>query len=67
MELGTRWRMEYLLELPRTTTDTYPKIVSRQVGFWDDCTLEYLAGLLNAEEDVGEIDKEGFTSVSLLC
>ena len=29
--------------------------------------MKYLAGLLNLEEDVGEIDKEGFTIVLSLC
>lgn len=45
----------------------YPKIVNRKVGFCDDCTLKYLAGLLNADEPVGKIDKEGFTSILSSC
>lgn len=45
----------------------YPQIVNRQVGFCDDCTLQYLASLLNAEEAVGKIDQEGFTSILSSC
>jgi len=45
----------------------YPKIVNREVGFCDDCTLKYLAGLLNSDSDVGKIDTEGFTSILSSC
>ena len=45
----------------------YPKIINRTVGFCDDCTYKYLAGMLSLNEGRRKINEESFTSILSSC
>ncbi|KAF2818197.1 hypothetical protein CC86DRAFT_435089 [Ophiobolus disseminans] len=44
-----------------------PKIHDRTVGYCDDCTLKYFAGMLSNSAGAGVISEDAFTSIASSC
>jgi hypothetical protein len=63
-----KWARDTACLTGSSATDyCYPKIVNHTVGFCDDCTLKYLAGLLSSERGAQKMHEADFTSILSSC